>query len=286
VIRYRGLGHVALNVTDPARSRRFYEEVVGLQFERTGRDGEVSLRAGGEQQVLLYRGAKPGLKRLGWHMDDEAQLDRLAATLERSGVRWRDVGSSGIRIIEPNTGATLDFLAGRRDRSEAAGPVEGLGHAVLRTAHYREAVIFFKEVLNFRSSDEVEGWITFLRCFPNPLHHSIGIASAARNMLHHVSFLVRSLDDVHAAEERFREGGVPIMCGPGRHPPSGSAFIYFLDPDGLTLEYSHGMEHIAEIAPRRPRVLPPVPESLDFDANPRDPRIYTVGEIETPPPPD
>ena len=108
---------------------------------------------------------------------------------------------------------------------------------MLRTAHYREAVIFFKEVLNFRSSDEVEGWITFLRCFPNPLHHSIGIASAARNMLHHVSFLVRSLDDVHAAEKRFREGGVPIMCGPGRHPPSGSAFIYFLDPDGLTLDH-------------------------------------------------
>ena len=104
-------------------------------------------------------------------------------------------------------------------------------------------------------------------------------------MLHHASFLVRSLDDVHAAAKRFRERGVPIMCGPGRHPPSGSAFIYFLDPDGLTLEYSHGMEHIAEIAPRQPRVLPPVPESLDFDANPRDPRIYTVGEIETLPPP-
>ena len=288
MIRYRGLGHVALNVTDPARSRRFYEEVVGLQFERTGRDGEVFLCAGGEQQVLLYRGARPGLKRLGWQMEDEAQLDRLAATLERSGVHWRELGSSGIRIVEPNTGATLDFLAGGRDRSEAtgaAGPVESLGHAVLRTAHYREAVTFFEEVLNFRSSDEVEGWITFLRCFPNPLHHSIGIASAARSMLHHVSFLVRSLDDVHAAAERFCAGGVPIMCGPGRHPPSGSAFVYFLDPDGLTLEYSHGMERIAETAPRQPRVLPPVPESLDFGANPRDPRIYAVGEIETPPPP-
>ena len=89
MIRYRGLGHVALNVTDPERSRRFYEEVVGLQFESTGPDGEVVLRAGGEQQVLLYRGAKAGLKRLGWHMGDEAQLDRLAPTLERSGVRWR-----------------------------------------------------------------------------------------------------------------------------------------------------------------------------------------------------
>jgi 2,3-dihydroxy-p-cumate/2,3-dihydroxybenzoate 3,4-dioxygenase len=288
MIRYKGLGHIALNVTDPVRSHRFYEEVVGLRFEGTGRDGEVFLGAGRGQRLILYRGDRPGLKRLGWQMEDEAQLGLLAETLERSGVRLRELASSWIRIVEPNTGATLDFLAGGPDHSDPAagpdGPVETLGHAVLRTSHYRNAVTFFKDVLNFRSSDEVEGWITFLRCFPNPLHHSIGIANAARNMLHHVSFLVRGLDDVHAAAKRFRESGVPIMCGPGRHPPSGSAFIYFLDPDGLTLEYSHGMEHIAEIAPRPPRVLPPVPKSLDLDANPRDPRMYTVGEIEIAPP--
>ncbi len=36
------------------------------------------------------------------------------------------------------------------------------------------------------------------------------------------------------------------MFGPGRHPPSESVFLYFLDPDGLTLEYSFGMEEFPE----------------------------------------
>jgi 2,3-dihydroxy-p-cumate/2,3-dihydroxybenzoate 3,4-dioxygenase len=102
-------------------------------------------------------------------------------------------------------------------------------------------------------------------------------------MLHHVNFMLKGAGELSAAADRFKKNGVPIMCGPGLHPPSGSAFLYFLDPDGLTLEYSHGMERFEEIAPRAPRVLPPVSESLDVLGNDRDPRMYAVGEIETTP---
>jgi len=86
---------------------------------------------------------------------------------------------------------------------------------------------------------------------------------------------------VNAAANRFRKSGVPIICGPGLHPPSGSVFLYFLDPDGLTREYSHGMERFEEIAPRAPRMLPPVPESSDVLGNERESRTNAVGEIET-----
>lgn len=34
--------------------------------------------------------------------------------------------------------------------------------------------------LNFKTSDEIDGRIRLMRCFPNPLHHSLAIADAAR----------------------------------------------------------------------------------------------------------
>jgi len=296
VLRYRGLGYVALNVTDLRRSREFYEGALGLQFDGEGSEGELFFRAGCEHHsILLCRGDKPGLKRIGWELESKAQIQPLVRILDRCGVRWQELSTQVcrelrvgrcIRITEANTGASFDFFSGFVTRSLASREatvwkIRRLGHVVLRTPHYREAVKFFEEALNFRASDEIEGWITFLRCFPNPFHHSLGIANAERNMLHHVNFMLSEADDVNAAAGRFRKSGVPIMCGPGLHPPSGSVFLYFLDPDGLTLEYSHGMERFEEIAPRAPRVLPPVPELRDSLSNARDPRMHAVGEIET-----
>jgi 2,3-dihydroxy-p-cumate/2,3-dihydroxybenzoate 3,4-dioxygenase len=289
VIRYSRLAYVALTVTDLERSRAFYQQTVGLRFEGRSPGGEAVLRASAEQQVFLHAGGKPGLKRLGWQMESAQQLDSLAAGLARHGVPVIETrtleGHRSLRITEPNTGGALDFFARPPGAAapDSGGAVELLGHAVLRTPRYAEAVEFFTGVLGFRASDEIAGRITFLRCFPNPLHHSIGIAASPRNMLHHVNFLVRGTGEIDAAAGRLRLSGVPIVRGPGHHPPSGSTFLYFLDPDGLTLEYSHGMERFPEVAPRAPRVLPPLQASPDLDAGPRDPRMYAVGEIETEP---
>jgi 2,3-dihydroxy-p-cumate/2,3-dihydroxybenzoate 3,4-dioxygenase len=54
------------------------------------------------------------------------------------------------------------------------------------------------------------------------------------------------------------------VYGPGRHPPSGSVFLYFTDPDGFTFEFSSGMEEFPEVDPRAARHLPFVPESFDY----------------------
>jgi 2,3-dihydroxy-p-cumate/2,3-dihydroxybenzoate 3,4-dioxygenase len=41
MVRYRKLGRVELNVTHVETARRFYEEVVGLQYVDTGSDGAI-----------------------------------------------------------------------------------------------------------------------------------------------------------------------------------------------------------------------------------------------------
>lgn len=56
--------------------------------------------------------------------------------------------------------------------------------------------------------------------------------------LHHLSFMVESIDDVKAAERRVREIGAPIHHG-GIVPHAegwASGGLYFEDPDGIRLE--------------------------------------------------
>jgi 2,3-dihydroxy-p-cumate/2,3-dihydroxybenzoate 3,4-dioxygenase len=59
-------------------------------------------------------------------------------------------------------------------------------------------------------------------------------------------------------------------------------FLYFLDPDGLTMEYSFGMEAFSETQPRAPRTLPLAPEWLDEWGSDRDPRCFTGAQTNAP----
>jgi 2,3-dihydroxy-p-cumate/2,3-dihydroxybenzoate 3,4-dioxygenase len=192
----------------------------------------------------------------------------------------------GLRTWEPVTGCTIDFYV----RAQEAGlspyvpsvvSIERLGHLVLRSADAPSTLKYFTEVLNFQESDAIVEAVTFLRCFPNPLHHSLGVGTGkGRSGLHHLSFMVSDMDAIGSSVWRFQKLGVPIVNGPGRHLPSGSVFLYFLDPDGLTVEYSFGMEEFPEVDARAPRRLPRVPLSFDLWDGPVDPRKAQVGVIE------
>jgi 2,3-dihydroxy-p-cumate/2,3-dihydroxybenzoate 3,4-dioxygenase len=155
-----------------------------------------------------------------------------------------------------------------------------LGHVVLGTNTYEQTERYFADALNYRVSDRIDGAVTFMRCFPNPLHHSFGLSNADVNRLHHVNFMVTDIDDIGKAIYRARKLDVPVVFGPGRHPPSESVFFYFLDPDGLTLEYSFGMEEFPETHAREPRRLPHALESIDYWGAIPDARFGNTGAIE------
>ncbi len=293
--RYVKLGYVALNVSDPERSKHFYQSLWGLDLSETGAAGEQYLRCSDDHHnVVLYRGSKPGLKRIGWEMESEADLDKLAGALGRNGIQVREVDATeraplrqgrSIRFSDPFTGATHEYYVdmhrlGGRPWTPTHTKIQRLGHVVLKTPRYDEAVKFYMDVLNFKVSDRVDTFITFMRCFPNPFHHSFALAKSNGGALHHVNFMVTEVDDIGKGLWRFKKNDVPVVRGPGRHPPSGSMFLYVLDPDGLMLEYSFGMEEFPEVNPRKPRLLPPVPESGDFWNCPTDPRGGAIGDIE------
>ena len=192
-----------------------------------------------------------------------------------------------LRVVEPCTGATFEFyesmqVFGGQPFVPTVAKIQRLGHVVLRSPNYDEAVEFVQDQFHFQVSDSIKDAVTFLRCPPNPFHHSLGIGRGKSNGLHHVNFMVTEVDDIGRALWRLNAAKVPIVNGPGRHPPSGSMFLYFLDPDGLTLEYSFGMEEFPEGDERAPRILEPVRSSFDYWGAPVDPRKAAIGEIEGP----
>ncbi len=77
-----------------------------------------------------------------------------------------------------------------------------------------------------------------------------------------------------------RQGAGSIVFGPGRNPASTSVFLYWLDPDGMTVEYSFGMEEFPEVGARAARRHPLAPEFLDSWGGRPDPRMAAQGELE------
>ncbi len=295
MIRYKRLGYLAINVSDLDKSESFYRDIVGLQ-QVEGSDKNVRyLRCSDKHHdIALYQG-KPGLKRIGLQLESEREFENLKKALKDKGVPFDDIPAAdlaamhtgaGVRTWEPATGATIDFYATMEDSKSApfeptVAKIQRLGHLVLRSADDKATVKYFTEVLNFKISDSVEGAITFMRCFPNPYHHSLGVGNGkGRSGLHHFNFMVSDVDDIGTSMWRLKKQDVLIVNGPGRHLPSGSMFLYYLDPDGLTVEYSFGMEEFPEDDARDPRSLPPVSKSFDIWEGPTDPRKAAVGEIE------
>ncbi|MFC3228512.1 VOC family protein [Marinibaculum pumilum] len=291
--RYRRLAYAALNVTDLDRSVAFYRDLVGLNLSDRDED-RAALRCGDDHHnLLLYRAEAPGLKRLAFELESDADLAAAETHLKSRGIAVEAVAADelaglkmgrAIRFREPVSGLCLEFFRGLQHMAIPYAPphakIERLGHVVVSVTDLEAVHGFLAEVLNFRTSDYVPGIVAFLRCFPNPLHHSLAIAAGPENRLHHVNFMVTDIDDVGRAIHRMQDAQVEIVFGPGRHPPSGSIFLYYLDPDGMTVEYSFGMEEFPEEAPRDPRMLEPVPASLDtWGARPA-PNFAKVGTIE------
>jgi 2,3-dihydroxy-p-cumate/2,3-dihydroxybenzoate 3,4-dioxygenase len=293
--RHLKLGYLALNVTNMEASKKFYESMVGLNLTEIGANGEHFFRCSDDHHnIVLYKKDQASLKRIGWELESESDMNQLYSALERSKVKVREVDAAEraflhqgrtIRFEDPFTGAVHEYYTDQRRLGgtpfePTVAKIQKLGHVVLKTPRYEDALAFYMDVLNFRSSDFVEGMITFMRAFPIPYHHSFGLAKSDKGAMHHLNFMVSEVDDIGKGMWRYKKNDVVVVRGPGRHPPSGAMFLYALDPDGHTVEYSFGMEEFPEVSPRKPRQLPPLQESIDFWGAPTDPRMGATGNIE------
>lgn len=295
--RYRKLGYVALSVRDLDRSTAFYVDRVGLDLSERVPDGPAFLRCSADHHnLVLYPARAPGLKRVAFEVESPADLEAATTYLGGIGIPVHPIDppellqlkqGDGIRFTEPHSGLTIELYSRIMQMAlpytQRLTKITRLGHVVLAVEPYQETINFMTDKLGFAVSDFVEGRFSFMRAQPNPLHHTFAIGrSAGGNHLHHVNFMVSDIDDIGQAMNRMNKHGVPIVFGPGRHQPSTSIFLYFLDPDGMTVEYSFGMEEFPEEGAREPRMLEPRPEALDTWGSVPRPEFAKIGPIERP----
>jgi len=291
--RWRRLGYAALTVTDLPRSLHFYRDLLGLELVEQ-RPGTAFLRCSQDHHnLVLHEGAAPGLRRVGWELESAADVERAFAHLHGRGLAPERVAPEesqalrqgpGFRVRLPGCGLEFDCYGTTtvmgRPWTPTVARIARLGHVVIGSADFARTRAALLQDLGFVESDFVDGRFSFMRGFPNPLHHTFAVGASTGNHLHHLNFMVTDIDDVGRAWHRMNKAGVKIAFGMGRHPPSGSVFLYFFDPDGMTVEYSFGMEEFPEVGARQPRMLEPVPESLDTWGAVPDAAFGKVGAIE------
>lgn len=292
-IRYKGLGYVGLNVTNITRSREFYTKILGLEVVEPTSTDKVFLRCTNQRHdLILFQADTPGMKRVAWEMESQHALDAARAHLVALGRPILEIPDSeaaemgigqGFRSDEPGSGAVFEYFINMAPSVQAFTPThtqfQRIGHVVLATPDLTESERFLLDEMNFRVSDRIAGMGSFMRCHPNPLHHTLGVGKSARAGLNHLNFMVADLDDVGRGFNRLRAANVPIVYGPGRHPQSGSVFLYFLDPDGLTLEYSFGMEEFEEHDPRPARDMALAPGVTDAWGGVPEPGFGAIGDL-------
>ncbi|MDB5987906.1 MAG: 2,3-dihydroxy-p-cumate-3,4-dioxygenase [Nevskia sp.] len=291
--RYRRLGYVALNVTDVAASTAFYVDQVGLALTESSETFTALRCSRDHHNLLLFSASEPGVKRIGFELASAADLAAARRYIVSLGVALEEVPAAELKQLRtvaafrfrlPGSGLCFEFFVQMMQLAQAFRPtvakIERLGHVVLNVADFDQSLGFLTEKLGFCVSDFVPGFAAFLRCFPNPLHHSLAILTGAHDHLNHVNFMVQDIDDVGSAMNRMKKANIEIVFGPGRHQPSESIFLYFLDPDRMTVEYSFGMERFPEDAAREARLLEPVPGTLDSWGSVPSPAFGQIGRIE------
>jgi 2,3-dihydroxy-p-cumate/2,3-dihydroxybenzoate 3,4-dioxygenase len=285
-VRFARLGYCRLRCPDLSKSVAFYRDLVGLSGTAQA-DGTHWMRCSDKPYDLILEGGDAaGLAGVGYELESAAELDTAFAHLTALGHApvWADADrcaayqvERALLVRDPVTGLELDFYAGqaKADADYAGGltKIARLGHVVMNVTNLDAAHEFWVNQLGFAVSDRVEGVAEWLRCWPNPLHHSLALLQGDKNTLHHINFMVTDIDDIGAAMNRLKAADVPIVFGPGRHLPSTSIFLYFLDPDGNSTEFSFGMELFEEMGAREARELEHKAEVMDIWGSKPDPRF-------------
>ena len=253
--RISGLRSIELGVTDLERATRFYTDVWGL--DTVGSDAHRRyLRANGEEHHVVCLTQADSAQLLGHFLaaPDAAAIDALHAQAIRSGVAVLNApralpesagGGYGLTLQGPeNLCVTVSSDVARvAPRTDDHSKPEKLAHVVLNSADVPAQMRFFMQFLGFRLSDSTDR-MEFMRCGAD--HHTVALAYGDRLSLNHAAFAMRDIDGLMYGAGRLIENDHEIEWGPGRHGPGDNVFAYFIDPDGLVVEYTTDMEQVGD----------------------------------------
>ncbi len=237
---------------------------------------ELQLRGtdAGAPCVLLRRGARSRFVGTAFRAVDERDVRKLAdATGAPTGPLPEAVGGMSVDLVDPS-GLSVRVVAGTHGLAELApqapltvnvghelhrinatqrpprrpASVQRLGHVVLQTTKYTEALNFYLDNLGMIVSDflfypnqRARGpAMSFIRCDRGSTpadHHTLALALGPAGRYVHSAYQVSDLDALAAGGEYLTDQGYFRSWGIGRHIQGSQIFDYWRDPDGFLVEH-------------------------------------------------
>lgn len=256
------LGEVCIRVLDMAEARLHYGTHIGLI--ETGRDSDERTYYKGWDEhdchsVVIQESDRAGIAYVAFKVLDDATLGELEARLNAYGVTTTAIAAgtyprSGRRVeFTLPTGHVCQLYAfkeqvgnGMSAANPGTIPDEGyvrgmrvvrLDHCLLGGQDVGAVRDLFLDVLGFNLSEELQDHesraplASFVTCSNTP-HDIAFVAQPEDGKLHHVSFLLESVNDLYHAADLMGKYDIPIDFGPNRHGITRGATVYFFDRSG------------------------------------------------------
>jgi hypothetical protein len=237
---------------------------------------ELQLRgtAAGSPCVIVRRAPRSRFLGAAFKAQDEADVLRLAnATGAPTRILPDSVGGVAVNLVDPS-GIPVRVVAGTHELAELPtqkthpfnfghelrrtnaiqrpprepARVQRLGHVVLQTTKYIEALNWYLDNLGMIVSDFLffpgqrnrGPAMSFIRCDRGMTpadHHTLALAMGPANRYVHSAYQVCDLDALAAGGEYLKDRGYQRSWGIGRHIQGSQIFDYWRDPDGFLVEH-------------------------------------------------
>lgn len=274
VIKVRDIAWLEFEKPDLLRAEAFAQ---AFGFSTALRhDDELQMRGAdaGAPCLIVRRGPRSRFVRTAFAAQDESDVVRLAdATSAVTRPLPESIGGVSVDLVDPS-GIPVRVVAGTHsvaalpsqrpqvlnvghDLVRANAPqrprrvparVQRLGHVVLQSTRYLEALNWYLENLGMIVSDflyfpgqrDLGPTMSFIRCDRGDTptdHHTLAMALGPRNRYVHSAYQVSDLDALAAGGEYLRDRGYHRSWGIGRHIQGSQIFDYWRDPDGFLVEH-------------------------------------------------
>ena len=256
------LGEVCVRVLDMDEARTHYGVHLGLIETLREGDNRTYYKAWDEHDchsVVVEKSDQCGVNYVAFKVLDDDTLTALAGRLQDYGVETRDIAPG----IYPRSGRRVEFtlptghicqLYATKEQvgtgMESSNPgtipdddyVRGmriirLDHCLLGGRDIAASRDLFLKVFGFNLTEELQDHesraplASFVSCSNKP-HDIAFVAQPDDAKLHHISFLLESVNDLYHAADRMGKYDIPIDFGPNRHGVTRGATVYFFDKSG------------------------------------------------------
>jgi 3,4-dihydroxyphenylacetate 2,3-dioxygenase len=248
--------YMEIVVTDLAKSREFYVDILGLVVTEETADA-IYLRTFEEfihHNVVLRRGPVAAIGAFGWRVRTPEDVDRAEAYYRELGCEVRrnpngfvkGIGDA-VRVVDP-LGFPYEFFYAVEHVERLAWRYDLYGAgALVRLDHFNQVTpdvpraTRYMEDLGFLTTEDIEDeagtvYASWMR--RKPTVHDTAMTGGDGPRMHHVAFSTHEKHNIIAICDKLGALRLSdkIERGPGRHGVSNAFYLYLRDPDGPRVE--------------------------------------------------